>query len=225
MLRSIKIIGASDSDSFIGEDYESYIHIDSHDNESLLKHILFSNFTAHFQIHIPEVLYSFDKDSEKYQLFLKPNGEIQQLDYWMIRKWSKVELRQILNPQKIITNYLLYNYLGRLMPSWNWAFVKGTKDFWTWYPCLNSNAANEKKILKNWVSNFSHHEINETIENFFSLIDFKLNDIVVFTLASFMELWKDQPTLKDDWSNFLMDANRIKWLHKQMTLEIYQMHK
>lgn len=225
MLRKIKIIADVSDHHVLAEDMEMYGQIQSSSNEEMLKHILFAGLTHHFNIPVPEIVYTTNEHREIQRLYGKLNDAFQSIDYWHQTHWTKIDLRYFLNPHKIIYNILLREYLGDLSPDWGWVIMKDTKDQWGWSPFSYSQVEGERRIAKYWLSNFSKPLLEETIDDFFALIDYKINDILVFTMASFVELWSANHTLRDDWSHFLLDENRLKQVKRSAYFSILELQK
>lgn len=222
MLRKINILGETTADRFLADDFEVYQKLNCTSSEDLLKNILFSGFAQHFHLRIPELVYTTNDGGDLNRLYCKQNTAIQAIDHFYKTSWNRFDLSYFLNPEYIIYHLLIRKYLGELMPQWNWVVIHDTKNQWSWSPFVISSVKDEKSVAKQWIPMFSKELIDETIENFFGLIDYKINDIIIFTLASFVELWQHDKELREKWSQQLLSDEHVQQFKKQAKIYIYQ---
>ena len=118
---------------------------------------------------------------------------------------------------------LLRQYLKDLMPQWSWVVLHDTKNQWSWSPFVSTSMQDEKSIAQKWMPLFSKELIDETIDNFFGLVDYKINDIIVFTMASFVELWQHDRSLREKWIQQLLSEENVSAFKKEARLNIYKL--
>lgn len=213
--------------TYIGKDWKKYCKVNETKTPAWLTIALYES-GRHFNIKFSDLAFfsSVNPKDGKNNEFLayKQNEWLIPPQLIPVNFWSKKNIDNIILPQRIIRMALIEKIIMPNINPFELYIKTDDKMSLVWVPTKTnveeSNLYNSLFFQK-LIKSVPMEIITEEIELFFTLLDNKLMDLLVFTLASVYPLWKDRVEEKEKFIKLIFDPKHQDEVKREFLTHIY----
>lgn len=228
---AVQLKDDADQPIWIGKDWMRYEEIRNSESPEWITIGLYES-GRHFNIKFADLVFFYgNKDGIQPNEFLAFKNEALYFStsQMPIHEWSKKEIETITQPQRIIRMALLEMIVAPFYFPFELALKIDIGKTYVWLPKSYDGDIEIVKQEKVYKSPFFQKVIRalpmetiaEEIDDFYSLLDNKLMDLLFFTMASIVHLWQNEGNKKDEFLKNIFNSEKQLEVKRELMTHIY----